>query len=169
MSKHALAILLLSLASLRACKSSTAANPALLAANVADPMDLNAVSDFNSCVGHPYPDPASPNSGKNYFWPNSTNFGTNNGLKLYAACDGTTAQNSNDTNDPAEFTRRQTIHLYCDGSSTALRYFHAAAFGAWSARGVTSVSQTVNAGNPTCTTYSANIGDRGIFVFSPQR
>ena len=54
-------------------------------------------------------------------------------------------------------------------SSTALRYFHAAAFGAWSARGVTSVSQTVNAGNPTCTTYSANIGDRGIFVFSPLR
>ncbi len=107
-----------------ACKSATAANPALLTANVADPAELNAVSDFNSCVGHPFPQPNSPNSAKNYFWPTSTNFSSNAVLKLFAACDGVTGQNTNDTNDPGEFTRGQTIHLYCDGGSTGLRYFH---------------------------------------------
>jgi hypothetical protein len=106
------------------CNRVTGSNPTQLTANVVDPQSVNAVSLFNSCVGHPYPDPASPNSGKNYFWANSTNFGTNDQLKVFAACSGTITQTNNDTNDPAEFTRGWSVHLFCDNSSTSLRYFH---------------------------------------------
>ena len=224
MTKRALAALLFTLASPLACKSTTAANPVLLTANVADPNDLNAVSDFNSCIGHAF---NGNNSAKNYFWPNSTNFSTNGVVKLFAACNGITSQNSDDTNDPQEFTRGQSIHLSCDNSSTALRYFHITyppgslgqhvtagaflgtatmvgngqtpsnswqyssnfdiavvegeddrsenyfskldgpTFAAWAARGVTSVSQTIVPGNPNCTSYNANVGGPGIFVFTP--
>ena len=62
----------------------------------------------------------SPNSGKNYFWPNSTNFSTTSQLREYAVCDGATGQNSDDTS-PNEYDRGQTIHLYCNNSSTAVR------------------------------------------------
>jgi hypothetical protein len=210
------------------CKSVTDSTPILLTANIADPMDLNAVSDFYSCAGHAYPLPTSPNSGKNYFWPNSTNFSTNNVLKLFAACDGTTGQNGDDTNDPKEYIQGQSIHLWCDGGGTFIRYFHVnyapgsfghvtagqfigyaslladgappadkwqesmnfdisvgengndsnsedyfaklspAALAAWEARGVTSVSQTI-APNTPCASYSSNIGDPWIFVFTPSR
>ena len=94
-----------------------------LSANIVDPLTVNAVSQFNSCVGHAFPLPTSPNSAKNYFWPTSTNFSTTSQLALYAACDGTTSQNSDDTNDPTS-TRGATMHLWCDNSSTGLRYFH---------------------------------------------
>ena len=57
------------------CSGATDAHPALLTANVVDPQSVNAVSLFNSCEGHSYPQSNSPNSAKNYFWPNSTNFG----------------------------------------------------------------------------------------------
>jgi len=200
----------------------------LLSVNVVDPQDINAVSTFNSCVGHAYPQTNSPNSAKNYFWPNSTNFSTIDRLREYAACAGTTAQTPADLS-PNEFDRGQTLHLNCDGSSTTLRYFHlnfdpglvghhvnagdfmgyaallgtgqtpygswqfsgnfdiavseqddsrtenyfarldATAFAAWAARGLTSISQTINAGNPTCSSYSSNVGDPGIFVFTPAR
>jgi len=106
-----------------ACRLSTESNPVLLSANVVNPADVDAVSDFHSCAGHAFPEQNSPNSGKNYFWPNSTNFSTTNQLREYAACEGTTIQNSDDT-DPNEQDRGNTIHLYCDGGSTALRYFH---------------------------------------------
>ena len=107
-----------------ACNPVTAAKPTLLTANVADPMDLDAFSEFESCVGHAYPLPSSPNSGKNYFWPNSTNFSTNAVLKLFAPCDGTVNQNDDDTNDPREFVQGESVHVWCDGSSTAVRFFH---------------------------------------------
>ena len=95
----------------------------LLTANAVDLATVNAVSKFNSCQGHPFPETDSPNSAKNYFWPNSTNFSTTSQLRLFAVCDGTTAQSSNDTS-ANQMDRGQTIHLYCDNSSTAVRYFH---------------------------------------------
>jgi len=78
---------------------------------------------FNSCSGHAFPESNSPNSAKNYFWPDSTNFSTTNQLQEYAACTGTIGQNQDDT-AANEQDRGFTVHLYCDGSSTALRYFH---------------------------------------------
>lgn len=201
----------------------------LLPANVVDPMTVNAVSQFDSCVGHAFPQPNSPNSGKNYFWPTSANFSSTNQLRVYAACDGTTGQNNDDTNDPSPIaaSRGPMIHLYCDGSSTSLRYFHinmppgtlgqrvragdflgyavllgtgqnpsaswqfssnfdiavvegddsvtvnyfaklsASAFAAWAARGVTSVAQTLNPGNPTCPDFSSTIGRPDVVSFTP--
>ena len=109
-----------------ACHSPTAPSgpPALFSANVVDPMTVNAVSKFNSCVGHPFPQPNSPNSGKNYFWPASAFNSTMNQLRIYAACDGTISQPSDDTNDPSPIasSRGQAVHLYCDNSSTGIRY-----------------------------------------------
>ena len=199
-----------------------------LLANVVDPENVNAVSTFHSCVGHAYPEQNSPNSGKNYFWPNSTNFSTTNLLREYAACDGTTGQTSADLSADQQ-DRGQTLHLNCDNSSTALRYFHlnfdpgmvgrhvragdflgyasmlgtgqspsaiwqyssafdiavsdgddrntenyfatlsASAFAAWGPRGLTSVSQTLTPGNPTCSGYSADIGNPDIFLLTPVR
>ena len=102
--------------------------PTLLTANVVDPASVNAVSMFNSCQGHPYPDTGSPNSAKNYFWPNSTNYSTSTVLAEYAGCDGSVGENHDDqsANDPSQpqSNRGQTLHLYCDNSSTAIRYFH---------------------------------------------
>ena len=95
----------------------------MLQANIVDPETVNAVSKFNSCAGHGFPETDSPNSAKNYFWPNSTNFSTNGQLREYAACSGIINQNSDDT-AANEQDRGQTFHLSCDGSSTALRYFH---------------------------------------------
>lgn len=198
--------------------------------NVVDPESVNAVSLFNSCVGHPFPQPNSPNSGKNYFWPNSTNFSTTDQLTVFAACTGLVRQTSSDMS-PDQQDRGRTVHLVCDGSSTSLRYFHLnfassllgqhvragdtlghasllgdgqapspipawyyssnldvavaegsdsttenyftrlspAALAAWNARGVTSLSQTVTPGNPTCSRYNSDITNPGIFVFSPTR
>ena len=87
-------------------------------------MTVNAVSRFNSCVGHAFPQPTSPNSGKNYFWPSSAYTSSRNQLRVYAACDGTISQTASDTNDPAPIAlgRGQSLHLYCDNSSTGLRY-----------------------------------------------
>jgi hypothetical protein len=198
--------------------------------NVVDPDSVNAVSLFNSCVGHAFPQPNSPNSAKNYFWPNSTNFSTNDQLRILAACAGTVRQNSSDTS-PDQQDRGRTVHLFCDGSSTSLRYFHLnfassllgqhvnaggmmgyaamvgtgqvpppnpawyfssnfdiavmndgdsqtenyfarlspAAFAAWNARGITSVSQTANASNQNCSSYNSDISNPGILVFSPTR
>lgn len=104
--------------------TTTPSGPAvLLSANIVDPDSVDAVSMFNSCSGHPFPENTSPNSAKNYFWPNSTNFSTTNQLQEFAACTGTIEQNSDDT-AANEMDRGQTVHLYCDGSSTSLRYFH---------------------------------------------
>ena len=200
-----------------------------LTANVVDPESVNAVSDFNSCSGHPFPENTSPNSAKNYFWPNSTNFSTNGVLPEYAVCNGTAGQNSDDT-AANEQDRGQTLHLYCDNSSTSVRYFHlaftqgllgqhvhagdlmgyasmvgtgqapsvtwqnssnfdvaviqkgndnttqnyfaaldASTFAAWAARGLTSVVQTVNPGNPTCASFLSAPGSPDIFVFTPAR
>ena len=200
----------------------------MLTANIVDPLSVNAVSDFNSCSGHAFPQNNSPNSAKNYFWPNSTNLNTTNVLQEFAACPGKIGQNSDDT-DPNEQDRGRTYHLYCDNSSTGLRYFHlninpgvngahvsagdllgfatmlgtgqnpsgtwqnssnfdiavyegdddhtenyfskldAATFAAWSTRGLTSVANTVNPGNPTCTSFISNPGSPDIFSFSPPR
>jgi hypothetical protein len=106
-----------------ACTSATASSPRSLTANVVDPNDVNQVSKFNSCEGHAYPEQNSPNSGKNYFWPNSTNFSTNTVLKEYAACDGTAGQTAQDQSADQQ-DRGRTLHLVCDNSSTRLRYFH---------------------------------------------
>ena len=106
------------------CNRVTGSNPTQLTANVVDPQSVDAVSLFNSCVGHPYPLSNAPNSAKNYFWGNSTNFGTNDQLKEFAACSGTMNQNNDDTNDPSEFVRGESVHLYCDNSSTSVKYFH---------------------------------------------
>jgi len=220
--------LLMTLAPL-ACTGLTDANPILLSANIANPQDLNAFSQFQSCVGHAYPLPTSPNSAKNYFWPSSANVSSNASLKLFAACAGKIGQNDDDTNDPREFVQGESVHLWCDGSSTAIRFFHinvtpglmnqhvsagamigyasllgagdppasdwqfsenfdisvvdgddsraenyfskldAAAFAEWSARGVTSLSQTIAPGPPACTSYSSNIGTFGIVVLTPPR
>jgi len=221
-------VLALLISSLSACGSPTAPGDALmLPANIVDPESVNAVSAFHSCAGHAYPQQNSPNSGKNYFWPNSTNFSTTNVLKLFAACDGKITQESSDLS-PNEFDRGQTVHLKCDNSSTSLRYFHLnytpgligrhvgagetlghasmigtgqspsdrwqfssnfdvavsdgsddntinyfaklgpSAFGAWGSRGLTSPSQTL-AANQTCGTYTSNIGDPGVFSFTPAR
>jgi len=194
-----------------------------LTANAVDPATVNAVSKFNSCQGHPFPETNSPNSAKNYFWPTSTNFSTTSQLRLFAVCDGTTAQSSNDTSANQQ-DRGQTIHLYCDNSSTAVRYFHvnftpgslghvragdflgfasmlgagqtpatawtfssnfdvavtegsdqntvnyfsklsATALAAWAARGLTSIAQTINPGNPVCGGYNLNNAD--VFLFAP--
>ncbi len=218
----------LGVSAIMACHNPTGPNgPALLlSANVVDPMTVNAVSKFNSCAGHAFPMTNSPNSAKNYFWPTSTNFNSTDQLREYAACDGTTGQNSDDT-AANEQDRGQTIHLSCDNSSTALRYFHinvapgtlgqhvkagdflgyasmlgtgqspsatwqnssnfdivvtegndnstedyfaklsASAFSAWGVRGLTSVAQTINPGNPTCSSFSSNIGAQDIFSFTP--
>ena len=202
--------------------------PLLLSANIVDPESVDAVSMFNSCSGHPFPQNDSPNSAKNYFWPNSTNFSTVGQIQEFAACDGTIGQNSDDTN-PNEMDRGQTVHLYCDHSSTSLRYFHlvfdasligqhvtagtrigaasmlgsgqapsvtwqnssnfdiavidgddsrtqnyfskldAATFAAWSARGITSVAQTINPGNPTCANFLSGVGSPDIISLTPVR
>ncbi len=126
----AMATLLVAI-SIGACGSSTnpsgpsgsSGAPIALSANVVVPDSVDAVSDFHSCSGHAFPETNSPNSAKNYFWPNSTNFSTNGQLPEFAACTGTTGQNSDDTN-ANEQDRGQTIHLYCTGSATAVRYFH---------------------------------------------
>lgn len=213
------------------CQSGTGPSPSgppvQLTANLVDPNSVDAVSDFHSCSGHAFPD-GSPNSAKNYFWPNSTNFSTTNELQELAVCDGTLGQNSDDT-DANEQDRGQTLHLYCDKSSTMARYFHlvftpsqlgqhvaagsvlgyasmlgtgqqpsdtwqnssnfdiavsdgddnhtedyfsklsAAAFGAWAARGLTSVAQTINAANPVCSAFLSSPGDPDIFLFTPVR
>jgi|SRR5579871_646488 len=212
---------------LAGCSSTAPSGPAvLLTANIVDPATVNAVSKFNSCAGHAFPDTNSANSAKNYFWPTSTNFSTTDQIRLYAACDGTTGQNSDDT-AANEQDRGKTMHLYCDKSSTLLRYFHinmaagilgahvnagdflgfasmlgtgqtpsvtwqnssnfdiavadgddnatenyfsklsATAFAAWSARGVTSVPQTINPGNPTCASFTSNPGSPDIVSFTP--
>ena len=70
------------------------------------PASVDAVSKFNSCSGHAFPD-GSPNNAKNYFWPNSTNFSTVDQLRVFAACAGRIGQNSDDTN-PNEQDRGQT-------------------------------------------------------------
>jgi hypothetical protein len=210
------------------CKHVTASDPTLLTANVVDPADVDAVSDFNSCSGHNFPESNSPNSAKNYFWPNSTNFSTTNVLKEFAACPGTVGQNSDDS-DPNEQDRGQTFHVYCDGSTTAVRYFHLAinagvsghhvnagdflgyavmvgtgqqpsatwqnssnfdiavvengddnttdyfaaldgpTFAAWGTRGLTQLSQTINPGNPVCSSFISGVGSRDVLSFSPVR
>lgn len=212
------------------CHGDTApSGPAVpLTANIVDPQTVDAVSMFNSCSGHPFPENNSPNSAKNYFWPNSTNFSTTNQLQEFAACTGAIGQNSDDTN-PNELDRGQTVHLYCDGSSTSLRYFHlnfaaglvgqhvtagaflgyasmlgtgqtpsvtwqnssnfdvavidgddsrtvnyfsrldAATFAAWNGRGVTSVAQTINPGNPTCATFLSGVGSPDVLSLTPVR
>lgn len=199
--------------------------PALLTANIVEPSSVNAVSKFNSCAGHAFPD-GSANSAKNYFWPNSTNFNTTDRLREFAACNGTVGQNSDDT-APNEQDRGQTYHLYCDGSSTMVRYFHlvaagvslgqhvqagdflgyasmlgtgqvpsatwqnssnfdvavsesddnatenyfaklsAGAFAAWAARGIFSVPQTLNPGNPNCSSFTSNVGSPDIVSLTP--
>lgn len=116
-------VVALLVASQLSCKPATAPVSTLLSANAVDPNDVNAVSAFNSCQGHAYPEQNSPNSGKNYFWPNSTNFSSNNLLKEFAACAGNLAQSSQDKSADQQ-DRGQTIHLYCDNSSTRLKYFH---------------------------------------------
>lgn len=206
----------------------TDSHPTMLTANIVDPQSVDAVSTFNSCSGHAFPETNSPNSGKNYFWPNSTNFSTNGVLQEFAACDGTVGQNSDDTS-ANEQDRGNTVHLYCAAGSTSLRYFHITlnsgilgshvsageflgyatmlnigqtssgtwqnssnfdiavsdgndnttvdyfakldgpTFAAWSARGLTSLSQTINPGNPTCTNFDSNPGSPDVFSFSPVR
>lgn len=225
-----LAALLTLFAALSGCHNAAGpSGPAVaLTANVVNPDDVDAVSKFDSCSGHAFPEQNSPNSGKNYFWPNSSNFSSTGQIQEFAACDGTTGQNSDDTN-ANEQDRGQTLHLFCDNSSTMVRYFHLAfaqgllgqhvtagtflgyatlvgtgqspsatwqnssnfdiavsetddtstedyfvklspaAFGAWAARGVTSVSQTINPGNPTCTSFASSIGDPDILSFTPIR
>ena len=105
-----------------ACGSPTEPSIQLLA-NIVDPNDVNAVSAFNSCQGHPYPQPDARNSAKNYFWPNSTNFSSTTLLKEFAACDGIVDQSTQDKGAD-QIDRGRTVHLYCDGSSTRLKYFH---------------------------------------------
>ncbi len=83
------------------------------------------------------------------------------------------------------------MRLYCDNSSTQLRYFHVnldsrilgtqvravnyfakldgPTFVAWGARGLTSVSQTVRPGNPTCQGYNTISGPPDVFFFVPER
>jgi hypothetical protein len=199
-----------------------------LTANVVNPDDVDAVSKFDSCSGHAFPEQTSTNSGKNYFWPNSTNFSSTGQIQEFAACDGTMNQNSDDTN-ANEQDRGQTVHLFCDNSSTMVRYFHlafragllgehvtagtflgyatllgtgqspsatwqnssnfdiavsenddnttedyfaklgASAFGAWAARGVTAVSQTINPGNPVCASFTSTVGNPDILSFTPIR
>ena len=214
---------------LLACQRITGpSGPEVLLVNAVDPDSVNAVSLFRSCVGHAFPQPSSPNAGKNYFWPNSTNFSTTDQLREYAACDGTMRQDSSDTSADQR-DRGQTVHLYCDASSTRLRYFHLnfppslvgrhvqagellgyasmvgrgqlperawyyssnfdiavsdgdyrrtdnyfarlspAAFAAWGARGLTAVSQTNDGANPTCSSYSSDVGGPGILQLSPPR
>ena len=105
-----------------ACASPTAPS-LLLLANVVDPDDVNAVSAFNSCQGHRYPQPDARNSAKNYFWPNSTNFSSTTLLKEFAACDGRVDQSAQDKSSD-QIDRGRTVHLYCEGSTTRLKYFH---------------------------------------------
>lgn len=95
--------------------------PAIPLVNAVNPSNVNAVSMFNSCEGHAYPENTSPNSAKNYFYPNSTNFNTNDVLPEYAMCSGTVSQPNSEASDQ---TRGQTITLFCDNSSTQIRYFH---------------------------------------------
>ena len=95
----------------------------LLLANVVDPNDVNAVSAFHSCQGHAYPQPTAPNSAKNYFYPTSQNFSSNTLIKLFAACIGTAKQSPQDMSADQQI-RGRTLHLYCDGSSTRVKYFH---------------------------------------------
>jgi hypothetical protein len=56
-----------------------------------------------------------------------------------------------------------------NGAEDYFAKLSSSAFAAWGARGLTSVSQTINSGNPTCSSYSSNIGDPGIFSFSQAR
>ncbi len=117
----ALSLLLVSSA---ACHSSTGPSPlGQQLVNIVDPDSVNAISLFDSCVGHAFPQTNSPNSAKTYFWPNSTNFSTTDQLQEYAACSGTVSQAQDDVS-ANELDRGQTIHLSCDASSTSLRYFH---------------------------------------------
>lgn len=117
----ALACLLICLSPI-ACGSPTEPSIQLLA-NIVDPNDVNAVSAFNSCQGHAYPQPTAPNSAKNYFWPNSTNFSSTALLKEFAACDGLVDQSTQDKGAD-QIDRGRTVHLFCDASSTRLKYFH---------------------------------------------
>lgn len=227
----ALVVLLAAGVCAASCHSPTdPSGPALaLPVNVVDPTSVNAVSKFDSCVGHPFPQQSSPNSGKNYFWPASAFSSTTSQLPVYAGCDGTISQPMDDTNDPSPIasSRGQAFHLSCDRSSTGIRYqeisfdagivgqhvtagqliahadllgngqspapswqyssnfdiavfngddtntinyfaaLSADAFGVWAARGVTSVAQTLNPGNPTCAAFNSYIGQPDIVAFTP--
>src|SRR5215475_3446366 len=85
----------------------------LLPVNVVDPANVNAVSKFDSCVGHPFPQQNSPNSGKNYFWPSSAYSSTVGQLPIYAGCTGAITQPQDDTNDTSAIaqSRGQAFHL----------------------------------------------------------
>ena len=187
--RAALVVLLAAVFSL-ACKNSTGSSPTQLMANVVNPQDVNTISLFNSCVGH--------------------------------------AQRADDLS-PDEVSRGQSMHLYCDNSSTALRYFHlvfdaglvgkhvtagsllgtasmvgdgqspaatwqnsgnsdiavsdqddsrtenyfaklsASAFAEWARRGITAVGQTAKPGNPSCPSYTSQVGDPDIRELAPAR
>ena len=64
------------------------------------------------------------------------------------------------------------IAVYEGDDNSTEDYFaklDAPTFAAWSARGLTSVAQTINPGNPTCTSFTSNPGSPDIFSFSPAR
>jgi hypothetical protein len=55
----------------------------------------------------------------------------------------------------------------CHSSTGPSAKLSPAAFAAWAVRGVTSVAQTLNPGNPTCGSFSSNIGQPDILSFTP--
>ena len=96
--------------------------------NPVDPAEIHHVSKYNSCCGHAYPEQDSPNSAKHYFYPVDSLVNTNDRIHVYAACAGKVVQENRDMDSQAipgiGEPRGQHFHLYCDGSSTRLRYFH---------------------------------------------
>jgi hypothetical protein len=56
-----------------------------------------------------------------------------------------------------------------DSTENYFAALDASTFAAWAARGLTSVAQTVNPGNPVCTSFLSAPGSRDIFVFTPIR
>ena len=114
---------------------------------IQNPAQIAKVSKFHSCLGHPYPDQNSLNSGKHYFFPvtNSEDTGPSDGsqptpapghapITLVAPCNGSLllassdiSANSGDMQDPPNGfseARGYAYHFSCSGSQTSLRFFH---------------------------------------------
>ena len=69
-----------------------------------------------------------------------------------------------------QYSSNFDIAVFNGDDTNTINYFAALsadAFGVWAARGVTSVAQTLNPGNPTCAAFNSYIGQPDIVAFTP--
>ncbi len=63
-------------------------NDRIFTDNVVDPQNLSALTKFRSCCGHSFAVGETNRTMKHYLVPNASLMGTDNGLPVYAPCDG---------------------------------------------------------------------------------